>query len=139
MYRRHDYFYDIFMQQRIQKLNNFEHPSLEDSHQFPIEPLRTVPVTVPQKGVSNTNSDSGVNFLHVLSPAMPVKPDIPQPYLIPSTSRMNPSTEPLTPIQQFIYSSPKPKANEPKYNCSQPDHPDPQSVLRTHTRQGYKL
>ena len=82
---------------------------------------------------------TGVNSPHVLSPAMPINPDNSQPHLIPSTSRMNPHTEPLTSIQQFINNSRKSKNKEPKYNHSQPDHPDPQSVLRTRTRQGYKF
>ena len=106
---------------------------------FPIEPLRTAPVTLPQKRVINTSSDSGVNSPQVLSPAMPVTPDISQSYLIPSTSRIHPPSEPLTPIQQFIKNSRKSKTKEPKYNRSQPDHPDSQSVLRTRIRQGYKL
>ena len=112
---------------------------MEDSFPFPIEPLRTVPVTLLPKRVSNTSSDSGVNSPHALSPAMPVTPDNSQSYLIPPTSRMNPPSGPLTPIQQFIKISRKSKAKEPKYNRSQPDHPDLQSVLRTHSRQGYKL
>ena len=70
---------------------------------------------------------------------MPITPDNSQPHLIPSTSRTNLSSGPLTPIQQFINNSRKPKNKEPKYNRSQPNHPDPQSVLRTRTRQGYKL
>ena len=52
---------------------------------------------------------------------------------------MSPPSGPLTPIQQFINNSRKPKIKEPKYNRSQPLHPDPQSVLRTRTRQGYKV
>ena len=52
---------------------------------------------------------------------------------------MNPPSGPLTPIQQFINKSRKSKNNEPKYNRSQPKLPEPQSVLRTCTRQGYKL
>ena len=48
---------------------------MEDSLPFPIEPLRKVPVTLPQKRVSNTSSDSGVNSPHVLTPAMPITPD----------------------------------------------------------------
>ena len=139
MDRRPDDFYERFMEQRIQKLNNPEQSDKEDSLPFPIEPLRTAPVTLPQKRVSNTSSDSGVNSPHALSPAMPVTPDSSQPCLLPSTSRMNPSSGPLTPIQQFITNSRKLKNKEPKYNRSQPDYPDPQSVLRTRTRQGYKL
>ena len=139
MDRRHGDFYERFMEQRFQKINSSGHLSMEDSLPFPIEPLRATPVTLPQKRVSNTSSDSGVNSPHALSPAMPITPDKSQPHLIPSTSRTNPSSGPLTPIQQFINNSRKPKNKEPKFNRSQPNHHDPQSVLRTRTRQGYKL
>ena len=100
--RRHYDFYERFMEQRIQKLNNFEQPRMDDSVPFPIEPLRTAPVVLPQKRVSNTSSDSEVNAPHVLSPAMPVTPDSSQPYLLQSSLRVNPPSGPLTPIQQFI-------------------------------------
>ena len=93
MDRRHDDFYERFMEQRIQKLNNCEPPSKEDSLPFPIEPLRTAPVTLPQKPVSNNSSDSGVNFPLFLSSAVPVTPDNSQPYLIPSTLRTNPALD----------------------------------------------
>ena len=139
MDRRHDDFYERFMEQRFQKINNPEQSGTEDSLPFPIEPLRTTPITIPQKRVSNTSSDSGVNSPHVLSPALPITPENPQHYLMPSTSRTNPTGEPLTPIQHFIKNSHKSAIKEPKYNRSQPDHPDSQSVLRTRTRQGYKL
>ena len=139
MDRLQDDFYERFMEQRFKKINNPEPSSMEDSLPFPIEPLRAAPATLPQKRVSNTSSDSGVNSPHVLSPAMPITPESFQPQLIPSTSRMNPPSGPLTPIQQFLTDSRKSKAKEPKYNRSQPDHPDSQSVLRTRTRQGYKL
>ena len=66
-------------------------------------------------------------------------PDHSQPYSIPSTLRMTPPTGTKTPIQQFIHNKRKSKKKEPKYNCFQPDHPDPQSVLRICTRKGYKL
>ena len=135
----HDDFYERFREQRIQKLNNFEQPRMDDSVPFPIEPLRTAPVTLPQKRVSNSSSDSEVNAPHVLSPAMPVTPDSSQHYLIQSILRVNPPSGPLTPIQQFFQIICKSEAKEPKYNRSQPDHPDPHSVLRTRTRQGYKL
>ena len=102
MDRRHDDFYEKVMEQRFQKINNPEQAGMEDSLPIPIEPLRTAPVTHPQKRVSNTSIDSGVNSPHVLSPAMPVTPDNSQSYLIPSTSRTNPLSGPLTPIQQFI-------------------------------------
>ena len=137
--RRPDDFYDRFMEQRTQKLNKPGQSGLEDSLPFPIEPLRTAPVTLPQKRVSNTSSDSGVNSPHVLSPAMPIFPDHSQPYPIPSTSPMTPPTRLLTPIQHFINKSRKSKTKLPKYNRSRPDYPDPQSVLRTRTRKCYEL
>ena len=137
--RRHDDFYERFMEQRLKKINNSGQSSMEDSLPFPIEPLRTTRTTIPQKRVSNTSSDSGVNSPHVLSPALPITPENSQHYLMPSTSRTNPPSEPLTPIQQFINNSRNAETKETKYNRSQPDHLDSQSVLRTRTRQGYKL
>ena len=134
-----DDFYERFMEQRIQKVDNPGQSDMEASLPFPIEPLRTAPVSLPQKRVSITSSDSGVNSPHVLSPVMPISPDSSQPLLIPSTSRMNPPSGPLTPIQKFYNNSRKTKNKEPKYNRSQPLHLDPQSVLRTRTRQGYKV
>ena len=132
-------FDEKFMEQRIQKLNNPEQSGLEDSLPLPIEPLRAAPVTLPQKRVRDTSRDSGVNSSHVLSPALPITPDKSQPYPIPSTSRMNPHSRPLTPIQHFINTSRKSKNKELKYNLSQPDHLDPQSALRTRTRQSYEI
>ena len=38
-----------FVGQRIQKLNNPEQAGMEDTLPFPIEPLRTAPVTLSQK------------------------------------------------------------------------------------------
>ena len=137
--RRHDDFYERFMEQQFQNINNPSQANTEDSLPFPIEPLRAAPATLPQKRVSNTSSDSGVNSPQVLSPAMPVTPDILQSHPIPSTSRAHPPSGLLTPIQQFINNSRNSKTKEPKYNRSQPDHPDSQSVLRTRTRQRYKL
>ena len=109
---------------------------MEDSPPFPLELFRTAPGTLPQKRVSSTGSDSVINYPLVLSPAIPISPDNLQPCLVPSFSRTNPPRGPLTPIQQFINNSRKSKARESKYNRSQPDNPDPQSALRTHTRQG---
>ena len=124
MNRRHDDFCEKFMEQQIQKINNSNHSGMEDSLPFPIEPVRTAPVTVPTKRISNTSSDSGVNSFHVLSPATPITPDISQPYLIPSTARVNPPSGPLTPIQQFIHNRRKSKNKDPTYNRSQLNHPD---------------
>ena len=136
MDRRHDDFYLRFMGQMFQKLNNSEHFVMEDSLPLPIEPLLTVPTAVPQKQISNTSSDSGLDSPNVLSKAMPVTPDYSQPYLMPSTSKKNPPSGPLTPFQQFIHNSQITKTKEPKFNRSQPEHPDPQSVLRTRTGLG---
>ena len=127
------------MEQRLHKINNPEQFGMVDSLPSPFEPLRTAPVTLPQKRVSNTSSDSGVNSPQVLSPAMPVAPDISQSSHIPTTSRMHSPSEPLTPILQFFKNSRKSKTKESKYNSSQPDQPDSQSALLTRTRQVYKL
>ena len=102
MDRRPDDFYEIFMEQRLQKISNPGQSGLEDSLPFPIETLRTALVTLPQKRVSNTSSNSGVYSPYVPSPAMPITLDNSQPQLIPSTSRMNRPSGPLTPVQQFI-------------------------------------
>ena len=129
-----DDFYERFKDQRIQNINNTGRSGIEDSLAFAIEPLRTAPVTLLRKRVSNTSSDSRVNSPHVLSPAMPTTPNISQPHLIPSTLLMNRSSGPLTPSQHIVHSSRKLENKEPKYTRSEPDHPDPQSVLRTRTR-----
>ena len=63
MDRRHDDSYERFMEKRFQKINSPGQSSMEDSLPFPIEPLRTAPVTLPQKRVSNTSSDSLFHFL----------------------------------------------------------------------------
>ena len=105
MDRRHDDFYERFMEKRFQNINRPRKSSMGDSLSFPFEPLRTATVTLPQKRVTNTSSDSGVNSPQILSPAMPVTPDNSQSYLLPSTSRLHPSSGPLTPLQQFITNS----------------------------------
>ena len=48
MDRPPDDFDERFMEQRIQKINNPGESDMENSLPFPIEPLRTVPVTRPQ-------------------------------------------------------------------------------------------
>ena len=57
MNRRHNDFYERFMEQRNQRLNYYEQSSMKDSVPFPIEPLRTAPVTLPGERVSNTSKD----------------------------------------------------------------------------------
>ena len=131
MDRRADDFYERFIEQRIQKINNPGQSGMEDYLPFTIERLRSAPVTLPQKRVSKASSDSGVNSPRVLSPAMPSTPNDSQPHLIPTTSRTNPPSGPITPIQQLINNSRKSENKERKDNRPQPNHPDPQSVLRT--------
>ena len=135
------------MERRIQKLNDPDPFVRNDSIPFPIVPSPSSTTAVTTKRISNTSVDSGVNSPPMLSPSQPsANADASQrtPPPIPSTSRPVPashfSTRPLTPIQQFINNS-RPFRNrdaghkEPKYNRSQRDHPDTQSVLRTRTRQ----
>ena len=140
METRRDDFYESFMEQGVQKLNNSDQFCMADSFLFPIESIRTVPTALPQKRISNTSNDSRVNPPEALSSAMPVTPDYSrnhQPYLQPSTSRKNRfSKSPgqlLTVIQELIQNSRTSKNNEPKYNGFQPDHPNSQSVHRTRT------
>ena len=139
MDRRHDDLHERLMKHRIQKLINSEQLGRDASLPFPNEPLHTAAITVPKNWVCNASNDSGVNSSLVLSPAMPITPNIWQPCLIASTLRMEPPTGPLTPIQQFFNFSRISKNKEPKYNRSKPVHPDPPSVLQTRTRKGYKL
>ena len=100
------------MEQRLHKINNPEQFGMEYSLPFPIEPFRAAPVTLPQKRVSNTSSDSGVNSPQVLSPAMPVTLDNSQSYHIPSTSRMHPPSGPLTQFNSSskIAENPRPRS-----------------------------
>ena len=142
------------MEQRTRDLNNPSTTEEHDSFPLPIEPLRSISSTRQPKRPSSHSNDSGITSplassrTPVLSPAIPAETSTPQP----SSSRAAqpphlPPREPLSPIQQFIRnsatrmsrSSVNPHSREPKYNRAQPNHPDPQSVLRTITRQGYKL
>ena len=83
----------------------------------------------------------------VLSPTISAETSTPQPSSQAAQPPHLPPREPLSPIQQLIRNSAtrmarnsvKPRPKEPKYNRAQPDYPDSQSVLRTITRQGYKL
>ena len=81
----------------------------------------------------------------VLSPAISSETLTPHPSFSQQaqTAQLSPR-EDLSPIQQFIRNSATRMATnsvnlrskEPKHNRSQPDYPDPQSVLRSRTRQG---
>ena len=84
----------------------------------------------------------------VLSPALPTETSTPHPSSSQQaqTAQLSPR-EHLSPIQQIIRNSATHMAKnsvtsrpkEPKYNRLQPNYPDSQSLLRTLTRQGYKL
>ena len=135
--RHRDDFYERFMERRVQQLNDPKEAAPDDSIPFPIVPLSSV---LPTKRISNTSNDSGIN-----SPPQPIIDHSPRtPINNPSTSQIIfspiPPSQPLTPIQRLIHhNTRKYQSKEPKYNRSQPDHPDAESVLRTRTRQGYKL
>ena len=84
----------------------------------------------------------------VLSPAIPAETSTPHPSSSQHSQTVQlPPREHLRPIQQFISNSAtrmaqnsgKSHPKEPKNNRPQPKLPNPHSVLRTITRQGYKL
>ena len=149
-----DNLYERFMEQRTRDLNIPSTIEEHDSFPFPIEPLRSTSSPNQPKRSSLHGNDSGIisplasSRTPVLSPAIPATTTTPHP----SPSQQAPtaqlsSQEHLSPIQQFIRNSATRMAQnsaescskEPKYNRSQPIHPDSRSVLRTITRQGYKL
>ena len=149
-----DNFYERFMEQRTRYLNNPSTIDEHDSFPFPIEPLRSISSTNQPKRSSMHSTDSGItsalasSCTPVLSPTIPAETSTPQPSSSQAAKPPHlPPREPLSPIQQFIQNSAtrmarnsmKPRPKEPKYNRAQPDYPDSQSVLRTITRQSYKL
>ena len=146
--------YERFMEQRTRDLNNPSTTDEHDSFPFPIEPLRSSSSTNQPRRSSMHSNDSGITSplafsrTPVLSPTIPAETSTPQPS--PSQAAQPPHLPPrdsLSPIQQFIRNSAtrmaqnsgKSHPKEPKFNRAQPSHPDFQSVLRTITRQGYKL
>ena len=140
--QRQDDFYERSLEQRIGKLKSFTVPTVEDTIPFPIRPLPTAPVVALHKRDSITSSDSGVGSPLVFSPTLPINPEqLSQHRQETETEQPSNSapTRPITPIQQFLRNSRKSKAREPKYFRPQPNDPHSQSVLRTLTRQGYKL
>ena len=142
-----DDFYERFMERRVQQLNDPKETVTDDSIPFPIVPLSSAPAVLPTKRISNTSDDSSVNSPPSFSPTVPPQPinvSLRTPINNPSTSQIItapiPPRQPLTPIQRLIRHNTRKHQNiEPKYNRSQPDHPDSETVLRTRTCQGYKL
>ena len=142
------------MEQRNRDLNNPSTTDERHSFPFPIEPLRSFSSTNRPKRSSMHSNDSAntsplaFSCTPVLSPAILTETSTPQPSSSQQTqaAQLSPR-EHLSPIQQFIrYSATrmarrglKWRLREPKYNRLPPDYPDPQSVMITRTRQGYKL
>ena len=132
------------MERRVQQLNNPKGSAKDDSFPFPIVPLSSAPTVLPTKRISNTSDDSGINSSPTLSPTIPPQSIDHSPRTLinnPSSSLTitspKPPRQPLTPIQRLIHHNIRKYQNkEPKYNQSQPDHPDAELVLRTQTRQG---
>ena len=120
MDRSQDDFYERIMEQRIQKLNNSQQSSMEDSVSFPIESTAAAPVTLPRKRVSIISSVSGVNSPHVLSLATPIIPNISQPYLIPSISRVNPPNGSSTQFNNFLLLAVNPRTWNLNINVPSP-------------------
>ena len=128
------------MERRVQQLNDPQETVTEDSIPFPILPLYSAPTVLPTKRIGNTNDDSGVNSSPTFSltiPPQPIDHSPRKPINDSSTSQIKtsliPPSQPLTPLQRLIHHKTRKYQNkEPKYNRSQPDHPDPESVLRTH-------
>ena len=147
-------FYERFLERRTRDLNNPNTTEEHDSFPFPIEPLRSFPPTNKAKRSSIHTNDSGTisplasSRSPVLSPAIPMGTSTPHPsFSQQATFAQLSPREHLSPIQQFLRNSAtrtarnsvKSRPKAPKYNRSQPDYPNSQSVLRTITRQGYKL
>ena len=152
--RQNDNFSERFMEQRTRDLNNPSTTEEHDSFPFPMEPLRSFPSTTKPKRSSMHSNDSGISSplassrTPVLSPAIPIETSTPHPCSSQQaqTAQLSPR-EHLSPIQQLIRNSATPmtgksvklRCEESKYIRSWPDYPDPQSVMRTRTRQCYKL
>ena len=142
------------MKQCTRHLNNPSTTKEHDSFPFPIEPLRSISSTNKPKRSSTHSNDSGITSplassrTTVLSPAIPIQISTPHrsSSQLAQTAQMSPRVH-LTAIQQSIRNSAtrmarksvKLLSKKPTYNRSQPNYPDSQSVLRTITRQGYKL
>ena len=143
---QNDNFYELLMEKRARDLKN---PSTTDEHasfQFQIEPLQSTSYEDQRKQLDAHINDSGVNSplasfrSQALSFATPIGTSTPHPSISLPTQVAQPSPTGLfSPFQNFIRKSAKLSSKEPKYNHSQPNHPDHQSVLRTYTREGYKF
>ena len=141
------------MEQRTRDLNNPSTTEEHDSFPFPIEPLRYISSTNKPKRSSTPSNDSGNTsppaFSHSCAiPAVPVETSTPNPPFSQHAQNAQSSPrEPLSPIQQIFRNGATHvarnnvnlRSKDPKYNRLQPNYPDSRSVLKTITRQGYKL
>ena len=145
-YRQNDNFFVGFREQCALDLNNPCTTDGHDSIRFPIEPLRSSLSHGQMKRIDTHSSDWGnisplaSSRTPVLSPANPTETSTPHPSTSQHVQVAQPSPQGLcSPIQQYIRNSAKLGTKLPKYNRSQPLHPDFQAVLTTLKRQGYKL
>ena len=129
------------MEQRARDLDDPSKTDEHDSLPIPVQPLQSTSFKDHRKRIHTHSSDSGVNSQLVfsqppaLSPATPNETSIRQPSTSQHAQIAPPSSkEPFSSIQQFIRKTAKLRSREPKYNRSEPNRPDPQSVLRTRTR-----
>ena len=136
------------MEQCTRDLNNPSTTEHHDSFPFPIEPLRSISSTNQTKRSSMHSNDSGITSplassrTPVLSPTIPAETSTPHPSSSQHAraAQLSPR-ENLSPIQQFLRNgaarmagnSVKSRSKEPKYNRSQPNYPDSQSIMRTIT------
>ena len=150
---RKDDFYERFVERRTGDLNNSSTKEEHDSFAFPIEPLRSIPPNT-QKRLSAHSYDSGITSpvafsrTPVLFPATAIENSTPYPSTSQHTQVARPSPKEHLSLSQQDFrdsatrmarNSVKLHSKEPRYNRSQPNHTDFQSVLRARTRQGYKL
>ena len=82
---QNDNFYERFMEQRTQDLNNPSSTEEHDSFPFPIEPLRSISSTNKPQRSSMHSNDSGIispfasSRTPMLSPAIPMETSTPHP------------------------------------------------------------
>ena len=151
---QNDNFYQRSMKQRSRDLNNPSTTEEHDSSPFLIEPLRSFSSTNKPERPSMHSKDSGITSplvssrTPVLSSAISVDTSSPHPSSSQhaKTAHLSPR-EHLSQIQQFVRNSctrmarnsAKLRSKEPKCNRSQSTYTESLSVLRTITREGYKL
>ena len=135
--QRHDDFYERFLEQRIGKSNSFTEPLAANPILFPIRPIPAAPAAAPHKRGRITSSDSGVG-----SPSFFANPT----HYSWTTTTTSTGDGDWTAVNfgsnQITYSDSTistEQSKKPKYFRPQPYDPNSQSVLRTLTRQGYKL